>query len=169
MQELQHPPGRVPRIPEVDGFRAYRDLDAISALARTAPTPCEVGGLLLQRIPLPVVPGCREPLVTDQWWLPLNLAADFYTRPIMLAEGNDELTHWASDMRTEGVTQFGFMTDKPDIFTGPWLSQVRGLRADGPPVQTNGIWLQKYTFGTGSSSSNRGQFAPPNKVEPMQH
>jgi hypothetical protein len=111
----------------------------------------------------------REPLVTDQWWLPLNLAADFYTRPIMLAEGNDELTHWASDMRTEGVTQFGFMTDKPDIFTGPWLSQVRGLRADGPPVQTNGIWLQKYTFGTGSSSSNRGQFAPPNKVEPMQH
>ena len=90
----------------------------------------------------------REPLVTDEWWLPLNLAADFYTRPIMLAEGNDKLVHWASDMRTEGVTQFGFMTDKPDIFTGPWSSQVRGLSRDGPPVEMNGMWMQKYTLAT---------------------
>ncbi|HYO50703.1 MAG TPA: hypothetical protein VEW94_12705, partial [Chloroflexia bacterium] len=41
----------------------------------------------------------REPLVTDVWWLPLNLAADFYTRPIMLAEGDDRLARWAGQMR----------------------------------------------------------------------
>jgi len=114
------------------------------------------------------LPG-REPIVTDEWWVPLNLAADFYTRPIMLAEGNDKLVHWASDMRTEGVMQFGFMTDKPDIFTGPWSSQVRGLSRDGPPVEMNGMWMQKYTFGSGSSSNNRRTFAPPNKIAPMEH
>jgi hypothetical protein len=111
----------------------------------------------------------REPLVTDEWWLPLNLAADFYTRPIMLAEGNDKLVHWASDMRTLGVMQFGFMTGKPDVFTGPWVSQVRGLRPDGPPVQTNGIWMQKYTFGTGSSSNRGTPLVPPGPNEPLQH
>ena len=63
---------------------------------------------------------------------PLNLAADFYTRPIMLAEGDDELTHWASDMRTLGVTQFGFMTDKPAIFTSAWLAHVPGLSRRRP-------------------------------------
>jgi hypothetical protein len=32
-----------------------------------------------------MLPG-GEPLLTDVWWLPLNLAADFYSRPIMLEE-----------------------------------------------------------------------------------
>lgn len=86
----------------------------------------------------------REPLVTDAWWLPLNLAADFYTRPIMLAPGDDKLAQWATDMRGKGVTHFGFMTDKPAIFTGTWVSRVPGLSADGPPEQVRGIWLQLY-------------------------
>ena len=42
-----------------------------------------------------------EPVVTDVWWLPLNLAADFYPRPFMLAEGDARLTKWAGEMRTE--------------------------------------------------------------------
>jgi hypothetical protein len=111
----------------------------------------------------------REPLVTDEWWLPLNLAADFYSRPIMLAAGDDQLTHWASDMHTLGVTKFGFMTDKPDVFIGPWLSQVPDLRADGPPVEVRGIWLQKYQFAVPSSTGQSNQTTIPDKNRPEQH
>jgi hypothetical protein len=92
------------------------------------------------------LPG-RTPLVTNDWFLPLNLAADFYTRPIMLAESDDKLVQWANDMRARGVTQFGFMTDKPEAFTGAWVSRVPGLSADGPPVEVRGIWLQRYQLG----------------------
>lgn len=91
----------------------------------------------------------RIPIITNDWYLPLNLAADFYTRPIMLAESDDKLAQWASDMRTRGVTQFGFMTDKPDVFTGPWASRIPALSADGPPEEVRGIWLQRYRFGSG--------------------
>jgi hypothetical protein len=91
----------------------------------------------------------REPLVTDIWWLPLNLAADFYSRPIMLAEGNDRLALWAQQMRTEGVTDFGFMTSNPAVFDGQWRNQVGGVQADGAPQEVRGIWLQRYSFAPG--------------------
>jgi hypothetical protein len=111
----------------------------------------------------------HEPLVTDEWWLPLNLGADFYTRPIMLAVGDDKLTHWASDMRTLGVMQFGFMTDKPAIFTSAWLSHVPGLRADGPPAEVRGIWMQKYTFAGPSSTGSKPPVRVPDPLSPKQH
>jgi hypothetical protein len=89
------------------------------------------------------LPG-REPLVTDIWWLPLNLAADFYSRPIMLAEGDARLARWAEAMRRRGVTGFGFMTDDPLKFEGAWSRQVGGLHAEGPPQYRHGMWLQRY-------------------------
>jgi hypothetical protein len=89
----------------------------------------------------------QEPLVTDEWWLPLNLAADFYSRPIMLAEGDDELTRWAAQMRTRGVSTFGFMTDKPAIFTSTWITSTSGLQALGQPQEVRGMWLQRYELG----------------------
>jgi hypothetical protein len=92
------------------------------------------------------LPG-REPLVTDAWWLPLNLAADFYTRPMMLAVGDDRLAQWANQMRDHGVTGFGFMTDKPEVFGGAWEDKVPGLVADGPAEEVRGIWMQRYVLG----------------------
>jgi len=88
----------------------------------------------------------REPLVTDVWWLPLNLAADFYARPIMLAEGDGRLTEWANRMRERGVTRFGFATNDQSGFEGDWTRQVPGLLADGPPLQAQGMWLQRYSL-----------------------
>jgi hypothetical protein len=88
----------------------------------------------------------REPLVTDVWWLPLNLAADFYTRPIMLAEGDSRLARWAEQMRERGVTHFGLMTTNPSIFTAPWTTRLSGLTAEGQPEQSRGIWLQRYSL-----------------------
>ncbi|HYP40958.1 MAG TPA: hypothetical protein VEX13_11420 [Chloroflexia bacterium] len=88
----------------------------------------------------------REPLVTDVWWLPLNLAADFYTRPIMLAEGDDRLERWAEQMRERGVTHFGLMTTRPSTFTAPWTTRLSGLTAEGQPEQARGIWLQRYSL-----------------------
>ncbi|HKP52667.1 MAG TPA: hypothetical protein VJ183_08435 [Chloroflexia bacterium] len=87
----------------------------------------------------------REPLLTDTWWLPLNLAADFYTRPIMLAEGNERMAHWAAQMRAREVTAFGLMSPDPDIFSGTW---ARGANVipDGPPHESRGMWLQRYVF-----------------------
>jgi hypothetical protein len=85
----------------------------------------------------------REPLVTDVWWLPLNLAADFYTRPIMLAEGHARLAQWVGEMRGRGVTAFGFMTNDPSRFESAWR-QVAGLRPEGPPRHISGMWLQRY-------------------------
>jgi hypothetical protein len=89
----------------------------------------------------------REPLVTDEWWLPLNLAADFYTRPMMLAEGDDRLTRWVAQMRTHGVSTFGFMTDKPAIFASAWSASVPSLQPLGAPVEVRGMWLQRYQLG----------------------
>ncbi len=89
----------------------------------------------------------HEPLITDQWWLPLNLATDFYTRPIMLAATDDKLMRWANEMRASGVQRFSFMTDKPEVFTGTWASHVAGLSADGPPEEVQGIWVQSYRLG----------------------
>jgi hypothetical protein len=86
----------------------------------------------------------REPLVTDVWWLPLNLAADFYSRPIMLAEGDARLSDWANRMRERGVSQFGLATDDPSTLTGAWVRAVPGLIAGGPLRHERGIWLQEY-------------------------
>ncbi|HEX9990688.1 MAG TPA: hypothetical protein VGE45_19695 [Chloroflexia bacterium] len=88
----------------------------------------------------------REPLVTDVWWLPLNLAADFYTRPIMLAEGDDRLELWAEQMRERGVTHFGLITTNPSTFTAPWTTRLSGLATDGQPEHARGVWLQRYTL-----------------------
>jgi hypothetical protein len=87
----------------------------------------------------------REPLLTDTWWLPLNLAADFYTRPIMLAEGDARIAQWAAHMRTASVTTFGLMSPNPAIFQGAW---TRGAKAtpDGPPQESRGMWLQRYSL-----------------------
>lgn len=93
----------------------------------------------------------REPLVTDVWWLPLNLAPDFYSRPLMLAEG-DALTEWARKMEAEGVTRFGLMTTDPALFSGAWLHAVPGLRAEGSPQEARGMWLQRYTLTRASHS-----------------
>lgn len=87
----------------------------------------------------------REPLVTDLWWLPLNLAPDFYSRPIMLAEGDSRLSAWVQQMHSEGVAGFGLMTNNPAVFTGAWLESVPGLRAEAAqPQEANGMWLQRY-------------------------
>jgi hypothetical protein len=91
------------------------------------------------------LPG-REPLVTDVWWLPLNLAPVFYTRPIMLAEGDARLGQWARQMRERGVSSFGLMTDNPAVFSGAWRQSVPGLSAESPPVEEQGIWLQRYVI-----------------------
>jgi hypothetical protein len=87
-----------------------------------------------------------EPVVTDTWWLPLNLAADFYTRPFMLAEGDARLSEWATQMRARGVTTFGLATTNPSIFTGGWTRQVKGLAVEGAPRQSRGLWLQSYSL-----------------------
>jgi hypothetical protein len=92
------------------------------------------------------LPG-RTPLVTDQWWLTFNLAADFYTRPIMLAQGDDRLAEWANAMRERGVTSFGLITDRPETLDGAWRGRVPGLASDGPPQEARGAWLQRYVLG----------------------
>ncbi|MEA2573964.1 MAG: hypothetical protein QOH93_1262 [Chloroflexia bacterium] len=91
------------------------------------------------------LPG-REPIVTDVWWLPLNLAPVFYTRPIMLAEGDERLGEWARQMRERGVSNFALMTSDPVVFSGEWSRGVQGLRAESPPVEEQGIWLQRYSL-----------------------
>ncbi|HEX8219898.1 MAG TPA: hypothetical protein VF914_11905 [Chloroflexia bacterium] len=91
------------------------------------------------------LPG-REPLVTDVWWLPLNLAPVFYTRPIMLAEGDARLGEWARLMRERGVTTFGLMSDNPAVYSGPWRQSIPGLRAESPLAEEQGIWLQRYSL-----------------------
>jgi hypothetical protein len=87
----------------------------------------------------------REPLLTDTWWLPLNLAADFYTRPIMLAEGNERIAEWAAQMRERQVAAFGLMSPDPAIFAGTWAKSV-DVSPDGPPHEARGMWLQRYVF-----------------------
>lgn len=88
-----------------------------------------------------------EPLVTDVWWLPLNLAADFYTRPIMLAEGDTRMADWAEKMKQRGVTGFGLMSDNPGVFTSRWHDMAKGVNAEGAPQQVSGMWLQYYKIG----------------------
>lgn len=88
----------------------------------------------------------REPLVTDVWWLPLNLAAGFYSRPIMLAEGDASLAEWAARVRERGIRRFGMATDNPEVLAAPWTRSLPGLRADGPPKEVRGIWLQRYVI-----------------------
>ena len=104
-----------------------REVAAWMALARTMPA--------------------QEPLLTDVWWLPLNLAADFYTRPIMLAEGTPKIEQWANQMRARGVSSFGFMSTTHAIFEGAWRGSVEGLSVEGPAVEADGVWLQRYRFG----------------------
>lgn len=91
------------------------------------------------------MPG-REPLLTDVWWLPLNLAADFYSRPIMLAEGDERIEQWAEQMRAKGVTTFGFMSTAPAVFEEAWRDGVAGLTVEGIPLEADGVWLQRYRF-----------------------
>jgi hypothetical protein len=88
-----------------------------------------------------------EPMVTDTWWLPLDLAAGFYSRPYMLAEGDQRLELWANRMRDKGVAHFGLATTNPAVFTGAWTHGVAGLRADGAPRESQGLWLQGYALG----------------------
>ncbi len=85
----------------------------------------------------------REPLLTDTWWLPLNLTADFYTRPIMLAESNSRIVKWAVQMRSENVTAFGLISPNRSTLTGSWLATA-SVTQDGPPLQSRGMWLQRY-------------------------
>jgi hypothetical protein len=92
------------------------------------------------------LPG-RTPLVTDQWWLTFNLASDFYTRPMMLAQGDDRLAEWANAMRERGVTSFGLITDKRDTLDGEWRERVLGLAPDGQPQEARGAWLQRFSLG----------------------
>ncbi len=87
-----------------------------------------------------------EPLLTDVWWLPLNLAADFYSRPIMLAEGTSRIEKWAEQMKEKGVTSFGFMSTTPAVFEGAWRTGVEGLSVEGPEQEADGVWLQRYRF-----------------------
>jgi hypothetical protein len=87
----------------------------------------------------------REPLVTDVWWLPLNLAADFYTRPMMLAEGDTRLTEWAAQMRQRNVPSFSLMTNNPQVLASSWLP-ASGYHPNGPPQQSRGMYLQRYTL-----------------------
>jgi hypothetical protein len=86
-----------------------------------------------------------EPLVTDVWWLPLNLAADFYTRPMMLAEGEERLVQWSDQMRTRGVTDFGFATTDPAIYK-TLEARLPNLQAVGLPRQAGSVWLQSYSL-----------------------
>jgi hypothetical protein len=87
----------------------------------------------------------REPLVTDIWWLPLNLAADFYTRPMMLAEGDARLTEWAGRMREQNLQSFGIMTNNAQTLGAEWLVGTGYLPA-GPPTGAHDMWLQRYTL-----------------------
>jgi hypothetical protein len=87
------------------------------------------------------LPG-REPLITDVWWLPLNLAADFYTRPMMLAEGEARLREWAAQMRARGVESFGLMSQS-DTYSSA-LFAPQGYLPEGTPQQARGMWLQRY-------------------------
>jgi 4-amino-4-deoxy-L-arabinose transferase-like glycosyltransferase len=89
----------------------------------------------------------RAPVVTDDWWLPLNLAAVFYSRPIMLARGDEQLAEWASQMEGRGVREFAFMSDKPEVFGGEWRERVAGLEPVGGVVEVRGIWMQRFRFG----------------------
>lgn len=93
-----------------------------------------------------MLPG-REPLVTDIWWLPLNLAPDFYTRPIMLAEGDARLREWATQMQAQGVTHFALMTNNPATLSGAWLQASPNVHPEtAQPLQASGMWLQRYTI-----------------------
>ena len=94
------------------------------------------------------LPG-REPVVTDTWWLPLNLAPVFYTRPIMLAEGNERLAEWVAQMQQRGVTGFTLMTGDPAIFSGDWQTSIPGLQPDSAPLQERDIWMQRWTIDDG--------------------
>ncbi len=87
----------------------------------------------------------REPLVTDDWWLPLNLAAVFYSRPIMLAS-DDRLAQWAGGMQQRGVAEFALMSDRPSVFEGAWRSSVPSLEPVNGLVEVRGIWLQRFRF-----------------------
>jgi hypothetical protein len=91
------------------------------------------------------LPG-RTPLVTDEWWMSLNLAADFYTRPMMLADGEERLAEWARQMRERGVTSFGLITPNQTLLDGAWRGGVPGLQASGPLRESGGLWLQEFTF-----------------------
>jgi hypothetical protein len=86
------------------------------------------------------------PVLTDQWWIPLNLSPIFYTRPIMLASGDDRLTQWATQMQQHNLRTFAFMSDKPDIFTSTWRAAFPTLQPIGDPTELNGIWLQQFQF-----------------------
>ncbi|MEO5952294.1 MAG: hypothetical protein ABIQ44_07505, partial [Chloroflexia bacterium] len=90
----------------------------------------------------------NEPIVTDQWWLPLNLSPVFYTRPIMLASGDDRLAKWAAQMQQHNLQSFAFMSDKPAIFTSSWRTGFPTLLAVGGPVELRGIYLQQFRFST---------------------
>jgi chromate transport protein ChrA len=87
------------------------------------------------------LPG-REPLVTDVWWLPLNLAADFYTRPMMLAEGESRLREWAAQMRARGVESFGLMSQSDTSASALFAPQ--GYLPEGTVQESRGMWLQRY-------------------------
>lgn len=90
----------------------------------------------------------REPLLTDTWWLPLNLAADFYTRPIMLAEGAERMAEWAREMRGRKVQTFGLMSPDREVLSGPW-AEAAGYTRAGSPQESRGMWLQRYTLNPG--------------------
>lgn len=88
----------------------------------------------------------NEPIVTDQWWLPLNLSPVFYTRPIMLASGYDRLAKWAAQMQRHNLQSFAFMSDKPAIFASTWRAGFPTLQPVGDPVELRGIYLQQFRF-----------------------
>lgn len=84
------------------------------------------------------------PVVTNNWWLPLNLSPIFYSRPIMLARGDEQIGKWARQMQERGVREFAFMSDKREVFTGAWQGSVAGLQPLGAPLELRGMWLQVY-------------------------
>lgn len=86
----------------------------------------------------------RVPLVTNVWWLPLNLAAGFYSRPIMLAQDEARMAQWARAMRDKGLSDFGVMTDDPSLFNASWRGQWPGIVPAGPAQQARGMWLQEF-------------------------
>ena len=89
----------------------------------------------------------QEPLVTDTWWLPLNLASEFYARPIMLAQGDSRLQEWASLMEERGVKTFALATNSRATLSAPWTAASADVRRLGAPTELNGIWVQQYSLG----------------------
>ena len=65
---------------------------------------------------------------------------------MMLAEGDERIERWADEMRRRGVTAFGLATAEPAVLGDEWMGRIPGLRADGPPREARGIWLQRYTL-----------------------